>query len=45
MKATVRRARGTPVAKRIDTGVVVVTGENVDAPEAAALLGSHPASE
>jgi len=38
VKAAVDHLQGRPVAKRIDTGVTVVTSENLDAPEVQQLL-------
>jgi ribose transport system substrate-binding protein len=38
VKTAVEHIRGTSVAERIDTGVVIVTKENMDAPESKELL-------
>ncbi len=43
VQSAVRALRGEPVEKRIDTGVAVVTKENVDTPEIQALLNPQVA--
>jgi ribose transport system substrate-binding protein len=40
VKTMVAHLRGTPVEKRIDTGVTVVTPDNLDTPASQSLL--HP---
>jgi ribose transport system substrate-binding protein len=39
LAAAVAAVQGKPVARRIDTGVVVVTRENLESPEAKSVLG------
>lgn len=41
VKAMVDSLLGKPVEKRIDTGVMIVTQENMNSPEAQKLLNSH----
>jgi ribose transport system substrate-binding protein len=44
VKTMVAHIKGEPVEKRIDTGVVIITPENVDSPETKELI-NPPLSE